>query len=277
MGTAKKPAAKVSQKKAASKALSNASKIVAICSDIHFDVHDPEAWAAFRKWHSDVRPWKTIVLGDFVDLGMMSRYVQGQHDPLFAIPQIQSFVKEANALAKECQELVIVEGNHDERWTKMICGNLPHIFRGAIGLTLKEQCEAQGLTKAVQWVKEDTINRGVRCGPFLLRHGHNQSGRFGGGRHLAANRLTKTMGQSEIFGHFHQAQLMCQTAQGRQAIAISNPHLSGDHDYNKDPNWQKGFTILELYGPDHKYATPHLIVMSEGGHFAWNGKVYSGD
>lgn len=272
--SAKQP---VKKPKVSKPAFTKTSNIVAICNDIHFDAHDPQAWGAFRAWHKDIRPSKTVILGDFLDLGMMSRYVQGGNDPLFAIPQIQMFVKEANEMAKECGELVVVEGNHDERWTKMVLGNLPHIYNGAIGLSLQEQCRAQGLHKSISWLREDTVIKGLRCGPFLLRHGHNQSGRFGGGKHLAANRLMRTMGQSEVFGHHHQAQMMCQTSQGRTAIAIASPHLSGDHDYNKDPNWQKGFTILELYGPDNKFATPHLIVMSEGGHFAWNGRVYSGE
>ena len=48
------------------------SDVVAIISDIHFDLHHEPTWKAFRKWHADTKPAKTIVLGDFVDLGMMS-------------------------------------------------------------------------------------------------------------------------------------------------------------------------------------------------------------
>jgi len=70
------------------------SQLVAIVSDIHFDLHDVPTWHAFRKWHKDVKPDKTVFLGDFIDLGMMSRYSQGKDDPLFAIPQIKAFIKE---------------------------------------------------------------------------------------------------------------------------------------------------------------------------------------
>ena len=122
----------------------------------------------------------------------------------------------------------------------------------------------QGLDKRCKWLKEDTKFRGVHCGPFLLRHGHNQARGFGGGgKHLAANRIMKSLGDSEIFGHHHRAQLFCQTARGKTAIAISNPCMTGDHDYDTDPNWQRGFTILELYGPNNKYATPHLIISQD--------------
>lgn len=259
-------------------AVSTTSNLVAIVSDIHFDLHDPATWNAFKKWHNAVKPHKVVVLGDFLDLGMMSRYVQGKDDPMFAIPQIQLFVKEMNELVAKnpTGQFIVVEGNHDERWSRIVLGAVPSIFKGAIGLTLREQCMNQGLSTSIKWVKEDTLVAGVKCGPFMLRHGHNQAARFGAGKHLAASRLAKTLGSSEVFGHHHKAQMFCQTALGKTAIAIANPCMTGNHDYNKDPDWQRGFTILELYGPDNCYATPHVIVMNDG-HFAWNGKVYDGN
>jgi predicted phosphodiesterase len=266
----------MTKKKAKTTAVSTQSNVIAIVSDIHFDQHHEPTWRAFRKWHADIRPAKTVILGDAMDLGMMSRYVQDGNAPINAIPQIKVFVAEANALAKEAGEVIMVEGNHDERWTRMVLGAMPAVFKGAIGLTLEEQCRAQGLDPKVKWLREDTVNKGLRAGPFVLRHGHNQAGRFGGAKHLAANRLMKTMGVSEVFGHHHKAQLMCQTALGRTAVAVANPCMTGDHEYNKDPDWQRGFTILELYGPDNAYATPYVIVMQEG-HFAYNGKVYDGN
>lgn len=257
--------------------LAGKSEVIAIVNDIHFDLHDVPTWKAFRKWHAAVKPSKTVILGDFLDLGMVSRYSVGKDDPMFVIPQIKCFVTEMNAIVKDCGELVIVEGNHDERWSKYVLGDRPYTLRGALGLTLKEQCYSQGLTKKATWLREDTKIRGVRCGPFLLRHGHNQSKGFGGGgKHLAANRIMKSLGDCEIFGHHHRAQLYCQTAQGKTAIAIANPCMTGDHDYNVDPNWQRGFTVLDLYGPGNKFATPHLIISQEG-HFSYNGIIYDGN
>ena len=251
------------------------SEVVAIVSDIHFDLHHQASWKAFRKWHSDIRPSKTVILGDFVDLGMMSKYIQEADAPLHAIPQIKMFVKEANELKAECKDLIVVEGNHDERWSRVVFGGAPTALRNALGLTLREQCYAQGLSSSVKWVREDTITKGVQCGPFILRHGHNQAGRFGAAKHLAANRIVKTMGVSEVFGHHHRAQIYCQTALGRTAIAVCNPCMTGDHEYSKDPDWQRGFTILELYGPDKCFASPYLAIMQDG-HFAYNGTVYDG-
>ncbi len=259
-------------------AMKGKSEVVAIVSDIHFDLHDRPTWNAFKMWCKDVRPNKIVVLGDFVDLGMLSRFTQGKNDPLFVIDQIKCFVAEMDEIVKYTKSLTIVEGNHDERWAKHVLGGeRAYAMRDMIGLSLKEQCYAQGLTPKAQWLVEDTEVKGVQCGPYLLRHGHNQArGWGGGGKHLAAAHIMKSLGESEVFGHHHRAQLFCQTARGKTAIAVSNPCMTGDHDYNPDPNWQRGFTVLELYGPDNKYATPHLIISHEG-HFSYGGKIYDGN
>lgn len=259
-------------------AVSKKSSLVAIVSDIHFDLHDVPTWRAFRKWHKEIRPDKLVVLGDFVDLGMMSHYVQDVNSPVFAIPQIKMFIKEMNEMVNEAGEIVVVQGNHDDRWDKLILGQLGPMVKDAIGLSLKEQCQFQGLDKRVKWLVEDTVNKGIKCGPFFLRHGHHQQkGKFGGGgKHLAANRIMKSLGKNEVFGHHHKVQMFCQTALDKTAIAIANGHMSADPQYDKDPDWQRGFTVLELYGPDNMYATPHPILVSNG-HFSWNRQVFDGN
>lgn len=252
------------------------SRLVAVISDIHFDLHHVPTWHAFRQWHAEVRPWKTVVLGDFVDLGMMSHYAQEKGAKLHAIPQIKAFVKEANELRKECGDLVVVEGNHDERWSKFV-GNLnAAALEGALGMSLREQCLLQGLDKRVEWFRETEKLYGLKVGQFWLRHGHNQGGRFGGGKHLAANRIMKNLGESEIIGHHHRVQMFCQTARGKTAVALVNGNMTVAHAYAKDADWQKGFSILELQGPKFDRATPHPVLI-ENGRFAWGGHTYDGN
>lgn len=257
-----------------SSAASTKSELVAIISDIHFDLHDVPTWRAFCKWHKATKPSKTVILGDFVDLGMLSRYAPGDDDPVYAINQIKCFVKEANALSLD-SEIYVVDGNHDERWEKLVKSR-PFVFKDAKGLTLKDQCYAQGLNKKINWLREDVVNRGLQCGPYILRHGHNQSGSFGGGKHVAANMLDKGLGENIVFGHFHRAQMFCKTSGGRTVTAIANPAMTHDHSYAKDPNWQRGFTVLELYGPGNKFATPNVVLIQDG-HFAMGGVVFDGN
>lgn len=251
------------------------SRLVAVVSDLHFDLVDPYVWAAFRAWHTEWRPARTVILGDFLDLGMLSRYVQGAHDPIHAVPQIKAFVAEANALARECEQLIVVEGNHDDRWAKLFEGKAAQLL-GALGLTLKDQCRAHGLDERVKWFVETATEPAVKVGPVVLRHGHRQAGRFGGGMHVAATALRKYRAGSVVFGHHHRAQLFCHTSSGRTDFAVANPCMTGDHEYSPDPDWQRGFTVLEHWttrGEDR--VTPHVIVADDGA-FAWGGRVYDG-
>lgn len=253
------------------------SRIVAIVSDIHFDLHDVQAWKSFRQWHRAIRPHTTVVLGDFVDLGMLSRFVQGTNDAMHAIPQIKCFVDEANALKRECTRLVVIEGNHDERWAKALCGAAPWLFRGALGLSLEAQCRSQGLDARAEWRCESARQPSFTVAQFALQHGHKQAGSFGGGVHIAANALNRGLGQSYVRGHHHRGQMFAKSAHGRTAVSIANPCLTIDHDYAPGADWQRGFTVLEAFKrPDGtEHATPHLVLM-ERGEFAWNGRVYDG-
>lgn len=249
---------------------------VAIFSDVHFDNHHEAGWAAFRKWHNEHTPTLSIALGDILDLGMLSQYPQGSDDQPYAVEQIKIAVEELNALRGP---LIMVPGNHSERWEKAVIGEKAIALRGAKGLTLREQMYAQGLRPDVKWVEENSKCPGVIIGKqaCLVRHGHKQAGRYGAVQ-VAAKLLREVPTMSQVVGHHHRAQLQCQTVLGKTIYAIANPHMSGDHEYNPSPNWQRGFTVLEFYGRsrlrDCETFTPYLVLMDEDGHFVWNGKRY---
>ena len=241
-------------------------------------MHDVPTWNAFCKFAKDAKPDLILGNGDLIDFNMLSNFPQEADASLHAIDQIISMAEHVNPLLKYAKNVKFLQGNHDDRWNKIVGGSLDPRLKGARGLSLKDQCYNQGLDKRVEWVDADMTGHGVKLGPFQIRHGDKQcKGRFGGGKHLCATRLANSMGQSEIFGHFHRAQMFCQTSHDRgDIIVIANPCMTGDHDYSFDPNWQRGFTIVELYGPDNIYATAHLIVVNKG-HFAFGGKVYDGN
>ena len=261
--------------------MKNDTHLVCIFSDVHFDNEHKGAWAAFRSWHQEHRPALSIANGDIVDLGMLSRYEQSAHDPVFAIDQVKIAVAQLNSLNKECGKMIYVPGNHGERWEKAIFGSKAQALKGAAGMTLREQMYAQGLAPSIKWVTETATCPGVYVGrkAVLVRHGHKQAGGWGI-KNVAAAHLSKFPTVSTVVGHHHRAQMMGRTSLGRTVVAIANPHLSGDHDYNTSPDWQRGFTILEFYGRkrlrDCVDFTPQVVIMDERGRFAYNGKVYGG-
>jgi hypothetical protein len=247
------------------------SRLCAVVSDVHFPSPHWPAWGAFVEWASHWRPAEIVVNGDLVDLEALSRYTKKASTPRDVIDEIKIAARELSKLADVAGIVTVVEGNHDDRWGRIV-GEFAQHLDGAIGLTLEEQMRFQGLDPRVKWVREDVHNKGTKLGPFRVRHGHKQCGPFGA-KHVAAGLLTRTIGTSQIVGHHHRAQLMCKTSEGTQIMAIANPHLSADHEYATDPDWQRGFTIVECFGDS---ATAYPVVMTLDGQFAWGGNVYGG-
>ena len=255
----------------------DASQIWCHISDFHYNITHWPTYRAICSWIDTVRPDVIVANGDMVDLGMLSKYKQGEFDPLEAIEQVRMFVAETNWMRERCGRLIFQSGNHESRWSAVIGSSAAAgALKGAKGLTLEDQCRAWGLRDDVEWVEESTKYRGVRCGQFVIRHGHRQSGPHGGPKHLTANAITKTMGASTAFGHHHRAAMTCQTSLDRTAIAVANPSCVLDQEYHPDSDHQLGFSLFELMAPDFKVATPHLIIALDG-KFSHAGLTYDGN
>lgn len=250
------------------------SKTVAMVSDIHIPHHMPAEWQAFRLWHADARPTVTIINGDFLDLEQLSTFDKDPSSSIRVIPEIQAFVREANALAAECGTLHIIEGNHEARWGKAMKDLAGRLY-GAVGLTLREQCRAQGLDASVQWHIEDQHWRGMEVGQMTIRHGHLDAGRFGGGEHIAASLLKKTLGRSITVGHHHTVQMIVtRNDRGELVQASCNGTFEKPAGFAPNNKWVYGFHIYEKCDPD--WCTVHPIVI-EKGRFGYGGKVYNGN
>lgn len=250
------------------------SRLTLVVSDLHFDLHHPAAWEAFVRCVQEEKPHRVVFNGDIFDFGQLSRFRQEAGDPLRAIEQIKCFLTELKRITPHTKEIVFIEGNHDERWSKIVSSVPGEALAGAIGLTLREQCIAQGMPTSVIWIRESARCRGYFVGPYLLRHAHKQAGRFGGAIHIAANRLSKNNGQCEVNGHHHRAQMFCRTAGGRTACSIANGCMTIAHEYAPDADWQLSFTVIEEFG--NNKATAYPLIMADDGSFAFRGNSYDG-
>lgn len=228
-------------------------KRVLVAADPHFDLHDARAWQAFRTRHAAVRPALTVILGDVLDLGMLSRFTQEPDAQCHVDVQIDAAVPELNALREECGRLLVMEGNHDERLFSSLIAKNPTAFRKLRGLTLPEQMRAFGMREDIEWVREGVGVHGIWIGPeehwgsILLRHGDKNSSRYGLGVHLARSALMKN-GCSVAIGHAHRAQMYYQTQRGRTRYGIAVPCLCQDMHYAGDPDWQRGWLEVDVHG-----------------------------
>jgi len=254
--------------------------LVAVFSDVHLPHEDPRAFASFRSWHSEHKPELTVALGDIIDLAQISRYDPEADGNPYAAAEIAYAVETLNDMLSSTGRIVMLPGNHEDRWAKAVFGTKALALKGTKGLTLREQFYAHGLDKRIQWVDESVTCVGLFIGKraVLVRHGHRQAGRFGV-KNVSTALVSKFPNISTVVGHHHRAQLACRTSLGETVMGIANPHLSGDHAYaGASPDWQRGFTVLEFYGAkrlrDCTKFTPHLVIMADDGSFCYNGKVY---
>ncbi len=254
--------------------------LVAVCSDIHFPHHHPAAWEAFKTWAKDTKPALVVFLGDLVDLAQLSQYPMDQDANLVAVEEFRLAAREMNTVAAHCADAVFLPGNHEARYAKALVGAKAPFLKGLVGLSLIEQLRAQGLSSKVRYVAETAECPGLwigKPGTLLARHGDKQAGKYGA-VNVALKIQKENPGVSQIVGHHHRAQLSTQTVLGKTSFYIANPHLSGSHEYNTSPDWQRGFTALEFFGRgrlrDCVSFTPHLVVMDSRGRFSWGGRPY---
>lgn len=209
--------------------------------------------------------------GDLIDFPQLSRYPQSIGQVQDVVNDIKVFVHEANGLAKECGKLVIVEGNHDDRWRQKFIEPLSAHMQGVKGFTLRDQCIAQGLTAKHEWIVESHETPGFLVGEMLVHHGHRRGSKFGSAN-LARSALTRTLGRSQIHGHSHRIELVALGTHRGTCVAVANGHMSEDHDYSLENQWTRGFTILEVE-PSKGFTHAYPVVI-EGGRFVLGGKLY---
>lgn len=252
---------------------------VLVASDIHFGAELEAAVYNFMKFAVDTKPALLVLAGDIVDLTALSRYDPEADSPAHVIPEIKGAVRWTNALAKN-SPTYILSGNHEDRWAKALTGSRAVSLKGAKGLTLHEQFLAQGLSKEVHWMDEGPGVPGLMVGKraLLIRHGHVQAGKYSSAKSIPDKLLRQTPTVSTLVGHHHRGGFLANTVLGETIFGIANPHLSGDHAYNPNANWQRGFTLLEFYGAkrlmDCERFTPHVIIMDADGGFCYGGKFY---
>lgn len=248
-------------------------EVVAVISDVHHPHVHLKTWRAFRAWHRDVRPSRTIVAGDFFDLPMISSHAPEPDQGVEMLPPLRTGSKMLNELEAECGELCFTPGNHEGRWAKQLM-HLAHQLRGMEEcVSLEALCRAHGLSPTINWVNEDPKKEKApfQVGQFGIRHGHKQGA---GGRTPTAALLHKDAGvanHSLVMGHFHRPQIY--TCGDRTFVV--NAHMEAPVAFTGGVDgWTRGWTVLLL---DTETDKAQVVPMwSNTARFIWEGRVYDG-
>ncbi len=252
--------------------------LIGILSDIHFGITHEPTLAACEEWCKDVRPDELFLNGDTFDFSMLSTYPKSSDALTCAIEEVKIGVPVINRLHKYTKRIRIQYGNHDKRWEKTVLGANAQALKGSKGLTLADQCFAQGMDPRVEWCKETAALPGVwLSNDVVARHGDLQAGRFGGSPNLCTNKLNKNNGVSELVGHHHKAQLAYRTAFDRTAFVMSLPTMADYEDYAPAADWQRGWAVLSMHkspkSEGHTIVQPSLVLVQEG-LAMWGGRTY---
>lgn len=249
----------------------------AIVNDVHFpNVHRP-TWNAFRLWLADEKPEHLLFNGDFLDLEQLSRYEPDPAAEVHVLPAIKEWIDEVWELAPFVEHMHVLEGNHEQRFYKQVIQPVAQKLHGFVGLTLEDQCRAQGLPEPVEWRSVSKSYIGYQIGNVLVRHGHEMAGGpYGGGKHVAANLIAKSMGRSEVNGHWHRCQLYAHGTSDRGVIyGLCVPYMEAGVNYAPDPAWVRGFAVLE-HDTVTGRVTPYPVIVDDG-RFSYAGKLYDGN
>jgi hypothetical protein len=245
-------------------------------------IHQPTL-AAFEEWCKEIRPDELFFNGDTFDFAALSSYPKGEDTLAFAVEEVKAGVRIINRLHKYTGKIRIQTGNHCKRWEKTVLGANAQALKGAIGLTLKEQCKFQGLDPRVEWSRETAKTPCAWLAPGVMaRHGDLQAGRFGGSPvNLCTNRLNRNNGLSELVGHHHKAQLAYRTALDRTSFAMALPTMANFEDYSPGADWQQGWAVLTfnrkpraVEDPARPLIVQPSLAVVQHGIAMWGNKVY---
>lgn len=252
-------------------------EVAVVTSDDHFPHQHKPTWAAKKLWIRRRRPDVIFWLGDFLDLDPLSRFAKEAGNNIAVLPALVEWIAEVTELSNYCGRQCVLEGNHEARYGKIL-ENYARELHGLVGLTLEEQCRAQGLPSNVEWGKANADKPlGYKFGDVSLVHGHEGASRFGGGKHLAHNILVGNHHESILVGHHHALQMFAMgTNSGRGVVfGIANGHGENKVNYSPRNSWVRGMTVLERNTATDR-VTPYPIIIDDG-RFCYGGELFDGN
>lgn len=238
-------------------------KKVLIIPDAHITDETPKDYKAIKPFIKEFNPDKIILLGDFADIASLSawdydkkRKMEGKRYP----KEIFRLNLELNYLQKYCEDIVYLEGNHEDRVERYLdkFPEMEGLIEIKTMLRLRE--------RKIKWIK---MNELYKVGDMYFTHGmytniHN------------ARKHLQTLGCNVCYGHQHSTQTAMQN------MAMQKPYMSyalgtlGDKkpDYlkNRPGNWINQFAIMYYDTEGGNFNLYPINIIK--GKFIWNGKQY---
>lgn len=183
--------------------------------DCHHPYVHKGAWKVFRNVIRGWKPHVFVCLGDFGDLGSVSRHLK---DPAKILPLADEIrgirlarrqLEEALDAAK-CRERHFLQGNHDLRTHTYVCENAPALANSGL---VQSWTEAYGLGE--DW-HVTLYKESLQIGHLRMTHDVGRAGVN------AARQSLQDVGENLAFGHTHRGQVVYQgTVNGRKLVGAT--------------------------------------------------------
>lgn len=233
----------------------SASKVDAIrcliLSDIHIPYHDQAALAVALAYARDYRPTHIVLNGDILDAHEISSHPKDKHN----VVTFQDEINEARQFLRvlrhdHCKaKILYTMGNHEHRLERYLTAHAPELASvDALALDELLELAAHGIEFVDQRCK-------VVVGSFEIFHGSII--RTGAGNSVRGHMTRR--GGSVAMGHTHRMGIVSRTDRHGVHWGIENGHLSNpDPDWAHDPDWQTGFSQIDVYGTTVSLRQHHI-------------------
>lgn len=236
----------------------------------YFDVGNPKRETPFLKFLRDFQPHIILHGGDQLDLDCIAHWNRGK-PRLLENKRLGNVYDDYNYLLdgqekvlKHCDELVMLEGNHDY-WIEDLLDENP-VLEGMLeiprGLRLK--------SRGYKWIEQ---RKHYKIGKVYFLHGDFKRGYLPS---YHAKAIAQIYGRSVIYGHFH-------TNQVYSAVTPFDEHpyqcTSIGCMSNVNPIWQRNaasawvnaFAVIFIL-PDGNFSAQIINVVND--QFVWDSQLY---
>lgn len=241
-----------------------------ILSDFHIPYYDSASFALVEKVMTDYKFHGIIILGDFMDLRCISRWVK-ENALLKEGERLADDFAIGNAILDRIDKLlgkgakkVYISGNHDDRLDSFIQGN--PALEGC-GIEVEEQLRLRERGYEVHSEPDSVVQRGR----LAITHGM-----YSCSNHV--DKHLRSMGTNVLYGHMHTMSVALQPSIAKQIklVGYSVPcmcALKQEYVGQKPTSWTNGFAVLHRDKNDSDYFDVDIrrIVMNR---VVYNGVLY---
>lgn len=239
---------------------------VAVLSDIHIPYHDHGALGIAMQFLREWKPSVIVLNGDILDAHEVSSHPKERHnvvtfqDEIDEVRQFLRVLRHDHSEARICYTM----GNHENRIERYLTNHAPELS-SVTSLSLCTLLDLPELRIEFFDARQKVCLHGVE---FF----HGSIIRKDAGNSVRAHVAKR--GGSVVMGHTHRMATVARRDKHGASWGVENGHLSNpDPTWCLDPDWQQGFTTLEL--TDDAVAIQQRVI--DGGRMLADGKLWTAE